>query len=425
MPATPLVKYAPAFTLSELGSDRGTAYTFASKSITLAGKTFVTWTDAVAITQMRVFDHAAQTWGPTVTLGPGTDNHNSPSMTADKEGRIRVAYGPHGMWAPFPDHFTSGAFKFVRSTKPASLENLDQPVSPMGYYGTYACIAVTPDNRDVIVYRGGEGPPRAYFQLFDEKTGWTPAKPLIEQRVPPGYTHYGAQVVTTKTGTIYVIAHVYSSHVGYSHGVVALRSDDQGETWTDMAGKPVKTPTLFDPRLAVPSCPAASDPRSGGMVVDSKGTVYAITYARLGAIPTPILSKWTGSSWQAIDLSSQVPKQLAVYDVGMTIDSADRIHLLFTASTNAERKIWGQAGDEIYHLVSNDRVNFTCNRVSDGNGKLPNWHGNITLPSLHNPIDKPVIVYTQGPDPLRPPTKEGCMATVHTRIVAVLVDEVK
>jgi hypothetical protein len=63
--------------------------------------------------------------------------------------------------------------------------------------------------------------------------------------------------------------------------------------------------------------------------------------------------------------------------------------------------------------------------VSDGHATLPNWHGNITLPSLHNPIDKPVIVYTQGPDPLRPKTSEGNASTVKTRIVAVRVEGVE
>ena len=329
------------------------------------------------------------------------------------------------MWAPFPDGHPAGPFQFARSTAPARLENLSAKVAGMGYFGTYACIEVTPANRDVIVYRGGEAPPRAMFQIHDDQKGWSCAKPLIHQDIPPGYSHYGAQVVTTKSGLIYVIAHVYSSHVGHSAGVIVLRTADDGETWTDVHGKPVKTPTLFDPRLAVPSCPAVDDPRSGGLVVDRTGTPHALTYARLGKIPTPILSHYDSGQWRALDLGPQLPPGLLVYDAALSIDSADRLHIVLTASKNAEDKIWGQADDEVYHLVSNDKKNFVCNRVSDGNPKLPNWHANITLPSLHNPIDKPVIVYTQGPDPLRPPAKEGCMATVHTRIVAVLVDSVE
>ena len=198
----PKVRYAPAFTLSEAGSDRGTAYPFANKSVTIGGKTFVTWTDAIATTQARVFTHADKSWGPTVTIGPGVDNHNSPSLTVNKTGHLRIAYGPHGAWAAYPVQFCAGAFKVGFASAPASLENMDKSSAPVGYFGTYACLEVTASNRDCFVYRGGESSHRVIFQIRHEKLGWSMAKELVHQDLPPQYTHYGAQVVPTRDGKL-------------------------------------------------------------------------------------------------------------------------------------------------------------------------------------------------------------------------------
>ena len=85
--------------LSTTGSNRATAYIMGNKVVTLAGKTHVVWTDAIAQTCGRTFDHATGQWGATVRIGEGVDNHNTPALTVDREGRLHIAYGPHGAWA--------------------------------------------------------------------------------------------------------------------------------------------------------------------------------------------------------------------------------------------------------------------------------------------------------------------------------------
>jgi hypothetical protein len=56
-------KHSEPYLLSKQGSDRATAYDFANKAVTRNGKTHVVWTDAVALTRGRTFDHAAGEWG--------------------------------------------------------------------------------------------------------------------------------------------------------------------------------------------------------------------------------------------------------------------------------------------------------------------------------------------------------------------------
>ena len=178
--------------ISSKGSDRATAYVSANRAVTLRDKTYVVWTDAVAFTRGRVFDHATRKWGPTFTFGEGCDNHNNPSLTADRKGRLHVVYGPHGHWDQMHRmcEWPSGQYKYSVSTEPHSLSGLDKAQDPFGYSATYASMIHTAADIDCIVYRGGEQPPAVMFQKQRKEGGWTQARPIFEQLIAPQYTHY-------------------------------------------------------------------------------------------------------------------------------------------------------------------------------------------------------------------------------------------
>ena len=92
----PDLAFRPPVLLSDAGSTRATAYCFSNKAVTLDGRTHIVWLDAVAKVRSRTYDHRADTWSPPFDLFDGYDNHTSPAMSADRDGRLRLLYGPHG-----------------------------------------------------------------------------------------------------------------------------------------------------------------------------------------------------------------------------------------------------------------------------------------------------------------------------------------
>jgi len=86
-----MMTYSKPFLLSNTGSDHATAYLHGNKCVSRDGKTHVVWTDEIATTCGRTYDHRAGQWSETVTLGCGSDDHNNPSLTMDSDGRLHLA----------------------------------------------------------------------------------------------------------------------------------------------------------------------------------------------------------------------------------------------------------------------------------------------------------------------------------------------
>lgn len=87
------------FCISTSGSTRATSYNWSNKALTRDGKTHVVWLDSVATVCGRTYDHTSQSWGDTVRIADGSDNHTNPCITTDEDGHIRLTYGPHGWFS--------------------------------------------------------------------------------------------------------------------------------------------------------------------------------------------------------------------------------------------------------------------------------------------------------------------------------------
>lgn len=418
-----MFRYSTPFLLSDAGSTRASAYAFSNKSVTLAGKTHVCWLDAIAEVKARTYDHATKTWGATQHVGAGYDNHTSPALTADRDGRLRITYGPHN-WGV---NWNQSRFKHAASTEPHSIDAW-QKEHNFGYNATYPGMVHTPWDRDAIAYRGGEIPCSAIFQLQKPDGSWTSAKEIFRQDIPPQYTHYGARLACDQAGTLYYSAHFYNlgQHLGpdagRSYGAALVRSTDRGQRWTDMAGRVVVTPALYEERYALP--PYGAYVYACGLGINSKGTLWALTHQPSIATRGIWLSRWTGAKWETLDLSHLLPADRTGVDVTMCIDTRDRIHLACTTvlhdtvAGTTSTEAWGHPSCEVYHLCTADSgKTWHSAPVSTPDEAAANWLPNLSLPGAFNPVERPTILYTNGVPGV------GCLPPDKTRVFCVMLDE--
>lgn len=430
-----MIRYSEPHLLSTEGSDRATAYVHANKIVTLGARTHVVWTDAIACTRGRTYDHAARQWSPVFTVGEGCDNHNDPCLTADREGRLRLVYGPHGSW----DHlgrvcdWPSGTFKLVRAETRDSLACLDRDVRPeprhegLGYSATYGGLFHTSDGVDAIVYRGGEPPYCAMFQRARPKGGWTPARPIFCQDIAPQYTHYGVQGLCTSKGVIYAGAHFFCAEDAKSSGVAALVSPDGGDTWTDLRGRRLATPAPFSKRIAVPSAKKAADPRLASLALDPAEDLWALTHPFRAGYPDLLLSRWTGREWETLNVAPFLPGDRECISAVLTFDTAGRIHILAAAveapCLKRGQNAFGHPTTRLFHLCSRDRgTSFECHAIGPDREGVPTWHPTMSRSALCHPVEKPVFMMTCGSNQHR--TDGDCRHTVQTEVYCIFVEEI-
>jgi len=79
-----------------------------------------------------------------------------------------------------------------------------------GYNATYPYLVHTPQDIDVIAYRGGEPPASVMFQRQWPLGGWTTAREIFRQEIEPQYTHVGATCACGADGTLYLACHFYN-----------------------------------------------------------------------------------------------------------------------------------------------------------------------------------------------------------------------
>lgn len=383
----------PPFLLSASGSTRATAYSLSNKVVTLDGRTHVVWLDAVAKVCGRTYDHARREWSEARPLFDGCDNHTSPALGADASGHLRLVFGAHGWWG----NWNQGRFQHAVSAQPNSLDRWREPEN-FGYNATYAALTRLDDGFDAVVYRGGEPPSGVLFQRQRAKGGWSHPLRLMTQEIPPQYTHWGARLAGAPGGRLYVAAHFYNESLHGTLGVAVLTSPDNGETWTDLAGEPVRLPITFASRFALPH---PSNGYCSGLVTDSIGRLWTLSTSPFANDRSLLLSHWDGRAWDTRDLAGELPAERVSVAATMTIDAADRLHAVVDAVTPGNRAlseiVFGDPTTEVFHLWSADGgATFRCRMISDLDPTTPNWLGNISQPGSHHRVEHPVILFTHG-----------------------------
>lgn len=405
--------FSDPFCLSTSGSTRATSYTWSNKAITVDDKTHVVWLDAIATVCGRTYDHTRQSWGETVRIADGSDNHTCPCITADKDGHIRLTYGPHG----WNGEWNQARVKWKRTERPGDLsswepegEGYKSSWNNFGYNATAASIVHTPSGYDAVVCRGGEHPPSTMFHRQRSAGGWSSAKSIFTQDVDPQYTHHYGHITCGNDGTLYAACHFYN--IGgsdnqavtgdrsrmRSYGAAAVRSQNMGDSWTTVGGDPIDTPTLYDHRVAIP--PFDQNIYVYSITLDSSGTLWAITLNPGLESDTIWLSRWTGESWETHQIEPNLPDGYVAVESMLTIDTADHLHILVTCVQPAEvgdDSHWGHPSSEVFYLHSGDGAqSFTCQQVSPTDPNAANWLPSISRPGPYHPVEKPAIMYTHG-----------------------------
>ena len=411
--------YSEPFCLSRTGSTRATAYHWSNKILTLNGKTHVVWLDAVSTICGRSFDHADDRWGETVRIDDGCDNHANPCITADRDGCIRLTYGPHGWWGDW----NQGRVKWKLADGPGQLETWGREES-FGYSATAASIVHTPRGLDAVVCRGGEAPPQTMFHRQRAKGGWTSAKPLFCQDIEPQYTHHYGHIAGLPDGTLYSACHFYNVGGGdnapvtgdvsrmRSYGAAVLKSTDFGDTWTDLRGEPVATPARYCHRIAIP--PLDQNVYVHSITLDSSGVLWALTMNPRMDDDAVRLNRWTGQAWQTVRLEPYLPTGRMAVEGMMSIDTRNGLHVVITAlcpNDVSDGRHWGHPSCEVFHLCSGDMgESFTCSQVSPSDPSAANWLPSISRPGPYHPVERPTIMYTHGVP------GEGCCPQTQTEV---------
>ena len=136
-----------------------------------------------------------------------------------------------------------------------------------------------------------------------------------------------------------------------SYGAAVLRPTDQGDTWTDLQGGAVGTPTTYSHRVAV--SPLDRDVYIHGITIDRSGDPWTLTINPKTTDDEIWLNKWVGQTWETTQLESYLPTGRLAVEGMMTIDTRDRIHLVITALDGEQAtdcKFWGHPSSEVFYL---------------------------------------------------------------------------
>ncbi len=377
-------------TLSTIGSTRATAYAASNKIITAKGKVFVTWLDHVSDIRVKTYDVAAGTWGETVLVGKGVDNHGGPAMTMDSRGYLYVVFGPH-----------HGPFQFRRSSRPYDAAKWE-PVRRFGSKGTYPSLICDADDTLHCAYRGGPSPPRLMYQRRVKGGKWSKPRAIVHPNVKPGYTQYGNALAVSPDGVIHLGFHIYDYHqkIGAGKSLGYLRSRDKGKTWETIAGLVVKTPATPKTPCFIEQGPKL-DMRIGNLVVDPEGRPW-LTALHLEKRPRSVtLWRHDGKSWKPRELLPDVQKRLPgrqLVDATMTFDRDGTMYIACTvAKAGLKKTWWGHPSLEVVMLTSADRGRtFAVTPISTVDAKLANWFPSVERPFGPLGIAAPCLIYTHG-----------------------------
>ena len=405
------------FLLSSAGSTRATAYEPSNKSVRIGAKTHVTWLDAVAGVRVRSFDHRTNTWSDTVTVDEGIDNHTNPCLSRAPDGRLRLAYGPHGFWEE--NIWNAARFKLLETEQPDDVSRW-RHIRSTGYGATYASLATDSRGRDHLAYRGGPDPSDC---MYERRIPDTNVVDLVTKvtRVDHhyDYTFCNASLVIGPADVLYLGFMFYYSSKGPSRGCCALKSTDGGETWTGLDARPTRLPMPYDPEFAVPH--RGDNPYLHALTVDADGHLVALTGDLGRSAAGSRLCVYRNGRWDCTELDPCLPDGWVICGGTLSCDARGR---LLAAVMAARRdgplgpgsEAWGSASTECFLMASaDDGRTFEATQISRSSPE-PNWLPNISRVGPGHDLSRPLVIYTRGV------TGAGCKPGDRTEVYGVWID---
>lgn len=410
-----LVNPSAPYLLSSSGSVRATAYEVANKAVRIGSHTHVTWLDAVSRVCVRTYDHAADRWLDTVYLDDGIDNHANPCLTKTPEGKLRLAYGPHGFWEE--NIWNAARFKLRESEQADSVAAWRQTESA-GYGATYACLVTDRQGRDHLVYRGGPQPQGCLYERRQPNDVWDRLTKLSAHADRAGYTFINASLVVAPGDALFCAFMYYTDTTGRSAGACILKSPDGGDTWLGVDDRPVQLPLYCHCDFALPQ--EGDVPYVLGLACDGAGNPLAVT-GDLGGRGGFYFAAFRNGRWQRTQLDPFMPAGWQLTAAMVTVDAQGRILIPVTAVAgySGQGQVPGGAPDsEVFLLASgDDGRTFQAVQISETSPDTASWLPNISHTGPDYDLSRPLLLYTHGA-----PGGGSCFTGERTDVYAVWVD---
>ena len=449
-----------AFSLSETGCGRATAYDNANKIVTVGSRTHATWLDSVADgfrVRIRTLDNATGEWSPTYTVGEAHDNHGGPALTVDSEGYLHIVYFPH-----------HHPIRYRRSLRPNDASAWTG-VSQVGTRATYPALVCGPDDTLYLMVRESHPTEPWSCNLYRKPKGgeWTGPHTILRATVP-GYCQFGQHLMvetprrTPVEGAAAASASPWRLHASFwiyedrdrlRTTIGYLVSDDGGDAWAHSDGTPMDLPgsshtieviaTTADPGVDVlrggpmvltekvrwvpPPGSTEADSGSGDARLDPRGSdqsarsyvpeptgqvMPSILYRSLSDWPSRLLiATRDHGGWNSSPLGpvSTIPGTI-LHSGSITTDESG---YLFAALTYLDRDLedpvvfWGHPSHGVawHHRPSPTSLTGHAHGGS-GPGETaciprlgattPSWLPSIERHTGHNRVDRPAFLYTVG-----------------------------
>ncbi len=404
------------FLLSDSGSTRASAYEPSNKSVRTGARTHATWLDAVSGVRVRSFDHTTNTWSDTVRVGDGHDNHASPCLSLAPDGRLRLAYGPHGFGGA--NVWNAARFKLLETERPNDCSRWRHVIST-GYGATYASLVTDSQGRDHLAYRGGPTPSDCMYErrLSDRNVVDLVTK-VTRMTERYDYTFFNAGLVVGPQDTLYLGFMYCCGSTGTSRGCCVLRSADGGETWAGLDGRPAKLPLAYDPAFAVPC--RGENPYLHALTVDAEGSPVALTGDLGSTRAGHSLCVFRENRWDVTALNPLLPEGWLISGGTLTCDARGRLLAAVMAArrdeTQGAASIWGAPSTECFLMASTDSGrSFESSQISRSSA-APNWLPNIMRIGPGADLSRPLVLYTHGL------TGAGCQPAERTEVYGVWID---
>lgn len=372
--------------ISENGSTRATAYGMSNKIISHENRVFLAWLDHVADIQMRVYDRKTESWGDTILVGKGVDNHSGPAITMDSYGYIHTVFGPH-----------HGPFEYLYPAHPYDIRLWNDPIQ-FGEMATYPSLICGPDDTLYAAYRSSSDIRnwRIHFHKKPLQRDWSVSKPILDIGVPD-YGWLGNSLAIDADRRLHMAFCIYDQHPPGGKAYGYLWSDNDGVTWKNTAGEIMDLPVTPESDCFIMQDPGL-DLRAKNTVIGPDGKPWFVV-PRLNA-RTVELNHLTADGWEKIDLRPHLHQSfpnLEIVDGTLAFDREGTLYAAVTAGPPVESH-WAQPEQEIYLLTSDDLgQSFHAQQVSETRPDHPSWLPSFERPYNHLPLTKPpCLLYTYG-----------------------------
>ncbi len=388
--------------LSELGSDRATAYNMSRKIVRRGGRLYVTWLEcpptvgAPARIILAVCDSVTGAVDQAFPLGEGIDNHCGAALALDRTGRLHVVIGAH-----------HGPFLYRVADQPDDPGSWSAPEA-LGPADTYPSLAADASGTLHLAHRERGERWQLWYRRKRPGQPWEAPRALAISP-EPGYNHYMQSLSVGPDGVLRLTFQFHYAASGRAEdctgrAAVYLCSPDGGQTWYNEEERCHDLPLTLERSHAV--CRYAEGGlRIGNHSVDSQGRTWL--FGVTPDAPHGILWRRDDGRWTEIDLRAVWPElNLAGgRSSSLSVDPSGHVWLAVAADPQGAAMAWFDPRHEIICLLLDEDARvLEVSQVTQTDPSVAHWLPALeawdccgsSFPGAWMPEAVPWMLYTAG-----------------------------